>query len=359
MHGIYDGFQIQNTDGREIWFAGANTDSGFIGSYPDIIDEARLERVYIIKGGSGTGKSTLMRRLGADAEALGYPVAYYLCGSDPDSLDAVVIDDRIAMLDGTAPHVLDMKYPGAASSLVDVSRFWDSGILERRREEIEGHCAVKSAEYASAYRWLGAAEKLAAEEDVIAVSLFEREKALEAIHRLVKRLPKSCAVGSIRHRYTHGITMRGCVSLPTIAQGADNRYVIEDQCGAARLFLPMLANALVEAGFRPTIGHLPLGNRITGIRAGTASFTVGRAGEGDAAIRMSRFVKDGGDRGQLRLTAKLRESCVSEAANRLSAAAEHHFALEEIYKPAMDFDALEAYGQRVRREILDRLAGKE
>lgn len=35
------------------------------------------------------------------------------CASDPDSLDAIIdYDGRLAMADGTAPHVIEAKFPG-------------------------------------------------------------------------------------------------------------------------------------------------------------------------------------------------------------------------------------------------------
>ena len=61
MNSVYDGYALW-TGGD--WFAGANTEAGFCGSYPEIAGESSLTRLYIVKGGPGTGKSTLMRRVG-------------------------------------------------------------------------------------------------------------------------------------------------------------------------------------------------------------------------------------------------------------------------------------------------------
>ncbi|MBQ8334426.1 MAG: hypothetical protein IJX93_11715, partial [Clostridia bacterium] len=158
MKSIYDNWLAVETGAD--YFAGANTPSGFQSSYDTIADESRLDRVYIIKGGSGTGKSTLMRKIGSAAEKRGTECRYYLCGSDPDSLDCVVIGGRIAVLDGTAPHVREMKVPGASSAIIDVSKFWDPAALEPHRHELEERAALKSAAYASCYRWLAAADEV-------------------------------------------------------------------------------------------------------------------------------------------------------------------------------------------------------
>ncbi|MBE6561981.1 MAG: hypothetical protein E7662_12740, partial [Ruminococcaceae bacterium] len=73
------------------YFAGANTADGFIGAYPAFINERALDRLYILKGGSGTGKSTLIKTCAARAEEAGAEVTLLLCSSDPSSADAIIL----------------------------------------------------------------------------------------------------------------------------------------------------------------------------------------------------------------------------------------------------------------------------
>ena len=188
MFSVYNGYTKVQTDKKKYFFAGANTADGFIGTYSDIADERKLKRVYIIKGASGTGKSTLMKKIAESCEQAGFEAEYYLCGSDPFSIDCVVIDGQIAVLDGTAPHIRDMQYPGTASSYIDLSKFWDDGILEKNREEIVFCSTNKAQEYASAYRYIKAADQLERERYICAVDLFNREKAEEFIERLLKKI---------------------------------------------------------------------------------------------------------------------------------------------------------------------------
>ena len=61
MKSVYSGYVRMVTDGIA-YFAGANTADGFRGLYDGIADERRMERVYILKGGPGTWKSTLIRK---------------------------------------------------------------------------------------------------------------------------------------------------------------------------------------------------------------------------------------------------------------------------------------------------------
>ena len=355
-----EGFGTLNTGG-ETWFAGANTERGFVGCYSGIADERRLERLYIIKGGPGTGKSTLIRQAADAAERAGFPVARYLCGSDPGSLDAAVFDGRIAVVDGTAPHTLDMDFPGASSSLLDCSRFWDAGLLEAKREEIVRLCAAKREEYAAAYRYLGAAGRLLEEERAVGSECLEREKALRYARRLAKRIRRQ--TGTERgpdtptvRRFTHAVTMRGLCAVPTLKESAETVFAAEDAMGTAQPFLELLVRALEEEGLPLTVGYYPVGDRISGIRAGSVAILSGAAKEGETPIRMTRFLRgDGSLRGRLRLASKIAGSALEAASARLEAAAEYHFALEEIYGSAMDYDRLAEFRRETAEEILARL----
>ncbi len=362
MRSIYDNHQSIAVNGKTIYFAGANTADGFVGAYRDIANEAALERLYIIKGGSGTGKSTMMKDIADMAEPAGYRVEYYLCGSDPDSLDCVVLDKRIAVLDGTAPHTLDMTYPGAASELIDVSKFWESEVLEKNRRSIIFHSAEKSAAYASAYRYLRAASAVEREKASLAAKLFDREKAAGYAERFVKKLGRVRGpIPSEKHRWTRAVTMKGQFSLSTLGESAETRYTVHDNYASAPIFMNILHDELLRAGYSITTAHMPCESYICGILVENCgvSVTVGDEIEDAKAINMTRFAADNSlpeIKAHLRLAAKCAESCMDEAISRLRDAAQHHFALEEIYKKAMDYDRLGEYKKTVISEIAERLA---
>ena len=87
------------------YFLGGNTPTGFYSLYHQLSDPARMRALYIIKGGPGSGKSTLMRRVERRARAAGLETEQVLCSGDPDSLDALILPQlRAALVDGTAPQ---------------------------------------------------------------------------------------------------------------------------------------------------------------------------------------------------------------------------------------------------------------
>lgn len=106
------------------YLASANTGKNFICKFDQILDHSKPEFMYIIKGGSGTGKSTLMKRVGRYFEELQEDVEYFYCSSDNKSLDGVRIKNlNLAIIDGTAPHITETKMLGIKDTIVNVGKF--------------------------------------------------------------------------------------------------------------------------------------------------------------------------------------------------------------------------------------------
>ncbi len=104
------------------YFLGANSADGFVSFYDQLINEEEARAFYILKGGPGCGKSTLMKKVGAHMEQLGFCVEYVLCSADPQSLDGIVIPEKkIAIVDGTAPHEMGTKTQTKSSSEYECS----------------------------------------------------------------------------------------------------------------------------------------------------------------------------------------------------------------------------------------------
>lgn len=72
-----------------------------------------MERRLLIKGLRGTGKSTLMRAVGTEAEQRGFDVQYGWCGLDPTGVDIVQIPElSICLIDATEPHEINPEREG-------------------------------------------------------------------------------------------------------------------------------------------------------------------------------------------------------------------------------------------------------
>ena len=89
-------------------FFGTSTPTGLVDFIPELT--AGLRR-FLIKGRPGSGKSTLMRAVLAQAVELGYDADIYYCSLDVKSLDMIVIPElNICLFDATAPHEYEPSF---------------------------------------------------------------------------------------------------------------------------------------------------------------------------------------------------------------------------------------------------------
>ena len=108
------------------YFPGANTPNGFHSYYDYILKSHEANRIIILKGGPGTGKSTFMKKISRHLSSLGYQTEILHCSSDPNSLDGVCSREiGFLILDGTAPHIVDPKCPGAVDEIINLGECWD------------------------------------------------------------------------------------------------------------------------------------------------------------------------------------------------------------------------------------------
>ena len=142
-----------NTNAGKKYFGAANGYSGFRSNFDKIFSPTSLDKLFIIKGGPGTGKSTLMRRIREDFID-DFDVTTILCSSDPDSLDGLLISKdgkTVGIADGTSPHTLDAKYPGAIEEIINLGDGFDFNKLQESRRDIMSLSENKKTKYESAY----------------------------------------------------------------------------------------------------------------------------------------------------------------------------------------------------------------
>ena len=186
------------------YFLGANSPRGFYSLYSELLPPETANAIYIIKGGPGCGKSTLMRQVGAQAAQAGETVEYILCSGDPGSLDGVVLPRlKVALVDGTAPHVIEPKYPGMVEQYVNLGVCYDRVGLQEVREELQ-NCMVGYKEHSQrAYRCLGAAAEIREDvRDTLMTEELEAKLAKRARGILSRELKprKTGEAGAVKQR---------------------------------------------------------------------------------------------------------------------------------------------------------------
>ena len=144
------------------YFPGANTGHGFVSHFSGIVPPwEKPHYTYILKGGPGVGKNTLMKKILCLARANGLTAEEFRCASDPGSLDAVRIPERgLIFLDGTSPHSIDPVMPGIEAEIVDLGHFVHREAFSRKKGELQLLFEENKTHYSEAYACLSAAAAL-------------------------------------------------------------------------------------------------------------------------------------------------------------------------------------------------------
>lgn len=339
---------------EEKYFAAVNSCHGFISYYGDAF--GACERVYIIKGGPGTGKSYFMRRVARRAEDDGHSVIYIYCSSDPDSLDGIIIDKRVALLDGTAPHAIEASCPGARDEIIDLGSFWDSAELTKKRARIEELGKKKSSCYAQAYDCLAAAGSIERAISRLIEPCILKDKLTSAAKRYLKHLPNGESYQKTDVA-VNSIGMRGRVRFDTLEKNANSVISVNDPYGTAHLFLEALRAEAERRSMKLRLSHDPLiPDRADALEICDTGllFTVGEHDCGKK-INMHRFIDESAVRsvrGEYRSLAACKASCIRSAQLALCSAATHHFAIENIYIGCMDFTAKDSFTNRFADSLM-------
>lgn len=334
------------------YFAAANSGRGFVSDYPILFNTAHLGRLYLIKGGPGTGKSTLLRRAAAYAEGEGMAVRRYACSSDPDSLDGIIVGDgQLAIIDATPPHGRELEVPGAADEIIDLGQFWDSRRLSTHREKIVHFNRAKKAAYARAYQWLAAAASVNGAIIAMLEDCLDLSKLRGEVRRRLAELP--AGDGRIIPATVSAVGMKGSITLPTMHRGAERAFILTETRGGGAIFLREIMGLVRERRADAEVARITLnpdlaeGIFLPGLKT---AFLDKNATESprtqDKLIRMSRFYRPTDlrlYRRELRQAAHSKEMLMEGASLAFEEARCAHFALEEIYAAAMDYPALESF----------------
>ena len=353
-------------DNDRVFFASANTVSGFRSYFGEIFNPEQLQKIYIIKGGSGTGKSGMMKKIGAAAKKAGLTVDTFLCSSDPDSLDGVLIrEKKIAILDGTFPHTTDPKYPGVVEELVNTGAFWDEEILAAHREEIISLIRDKGSCYKKATQFLKAVGEIALEILWMGARHFKHEKMNRAAVRIADRLFKPEDAFREEIRLVSSLNGGKRESLSTFQSLSKDVTVIQDHCFSAPLFLERIYQAAKESGQSVVKSYSALFPEKPGalyFPKLEACFVVGErdydAEEKDKLyhyVNMQRFfdleaLKQ--NKQKLKFAKKCCDALLDGAAESFRDAAALHAKIEAHYKKAMDFTKIDQLTEELIGEIL-------
>ena len=140
------------------FFLGANTPDGFYSLFNELYNPHDNWNMYIIKGGPGTGKSSIMKKITETAEKQNYNTERIYCSSDPFSIDAIIIPElKTAIADGTSPHVINPVFPGVCEHIIDLGQYWNKDKLKSNISKIKKTTVLNSDYHKQSIKYLKAA----------------------------------------------------------------------------------------------------------------------------------------------------------------------------------------------------------
>lgn len=350
------------------YFLGANSPGGFVSFFDELYSPDGKWRCFVIKGGPGTGKSTLMKNVADEIEHRGFEVHRIHCSSDPDSLDAVKCKElKISVADGTAPHVIEPSFPGAVETLINLGEAWDEKKLRADSEKIISTVRANSACHSRSVRFLKAAELLVSDSRRLSENAVMEEKAALYVKRFIKRSSKpSDRQGRESRVFLSAVTPKGIVFYKdTVRHFADLIIEIDDSVGlVSSVITENLRLAAIKNGLDVITGYCPLDP--TGrpehiiIPSCSVAFIRRHPSYGDIGaartIHARRFLDNDlilKQRQKLNFNKKAADEMINEAVISLRRAKEIHDELEKMYISAMDFGKLD----EIRAKTVERIFG--
>ncbi|MEN6490352.1 MAG: PRK06851 family protein [Smithella sp.] len=356
-------------------YPGGNTCHGFYSFY-DYMVSPQVERKIVLKGGPGVGKSSFMKQLGEDFANAGIDVEFHWCSSDNESLDGVVIGrQQFCVLDGTAPHVVDPRFPGAVDEIINLGEFWNRAAIARHRSEVIKLSNNIARCFERAYFQLQEAGAAYLEWKSYYEEACDTAAANRNILALTKDfIPAASPPGIIRHLFAGAITPLGLVTRVESIIDADYAiFAIKGNPGSGQkvlfnhcLHLLELYNYPAEVYHNPfkpdEIDIIVLPQNKLALLDITSPFNyVERlpAAKFKRLLDFEQFSSDGVlEFNKIMLDqAKNRfNSRISDAVSFINMAKEYHDELESYYIPAMDFESINLTRQAIFEELMQGLS---
>lgn len=351
------------------YFAEGHTADGFYSLYDCAL--ARLDRIFILIGGPGMGKSTLMKKIANNWIANGYDIEMIYSISDRHSIDGVIIPSlKVGVVDGTAPHVMTPKAPGAIEVYVNLGVGWNTDKLIPEKEKILAFGKEERLFYEKAYDAFAMALEIHDQWEKIYIKNMDFLKANVLAKQLEKdifadkRLEKESI---IKHRFLGAATPTGPVHfIENITADLPKRYFIKGRAGTGKSTLQkkLIASAeergidmeIYHCGFDPkSIDMVVFRELGIAIFDSTPPHEVFQSRPGDEVVDMyQKTISHGTDETYAdeikEISQKYKEKMKTGTAYLAKALAVRD-QLKDIYIKAMDFSKVEQLREEIEKEL--------
>lgn len=347
-------------------FLGSLSKGGFSHSFSDFYNPYDGWRVYILKGGPGTGKSTFLKQMADTAVKLKENVIIAPCSSDPDSLDAVIFENRKVMIaDGTAPHIMEPKYPIACEQIVNLGECIDSKKIWEYRQEIFSLCFEHQAFCKRAQRYINAVQMLLSDNYYIALKQTDMKKALKFADSVTNEFLTQKQQRNAKETFVRlsAVTPGGITSFnDTPLKLCKNVIPVCDKYGAAAdIVIKRIRDNCKNYGYDIFTAQNSISNeKLDAVMVPSAGFAVCiqndyiKPNSDSRKVHSRRFTSESKMRNnkcRVNFNTKTSNEMIKEASYSMKAANMIHARLEEYYINAVDFKKTDMMKIKLEKEI--------
>ena len=321
------------------FFAAANSYSGFKSYFDKIFSSEEYDRIFLLKGGPGTGKSSFMKSISKAFCQDKYEKELIYCSSDPRSLDGVIISangKKIAVIDSTSPHERDAKIPGAVDEIINLGEHLDIGWLTANRETIISKSKSKANAYKNAYSYLKIAGSANEFIKYCYLNKFNISRAKNKAECILQDIPHS-ENGKINTRLVSSFGRGGEYRLNTLSHLSGRHIAVCGDRDLSNIFLGFVFDIIKNR--EVNILHLPCAldpYSTDGLYLPDFGLTISCETGGDVNSEEMFDLSDI-DLDKIKKAKDIRSMAIEESKRWFVIASDIHFSLEEIYGQAMNF----------------------
>ena len=337
------------------FFPGGNTPAGFHSYFDNISFNG--ERTIYLKGASGCGKSTFMKKTAAAFENIGFEVEFFHCSNDAESLDGICVPKaEVSIIDGTAPHISDPAVPVARDEIFNMADFINPETAAKRKDELSGLLQMKKQCFDKAYGYLAAACSVYRNNTYIYSQCLDMAKLNASIIETLSvfdQAGRPVKAGRNRKLFASALTPDGFVNFLESLINKKTIYILVGETGSGTdIFLERIRETANLRGFDSESLYCPLtagklehliipemelcfttSNKYyrTGFRASSRKI--------DFADFLNKDLL-AESKSEMDYNSIMFEELAGKAAETLASQRILHERIEEIYISAMDFDKL-------------------
>ena len=352
---------------NQAYFLGSSGKNGFFSCFNQLTPKIDGQYTYIIKGGPGTGKSSMMRKIADEMEKRDIACEKIFCSSDPESLDGVIFPSlRVSICDGTSPHTLDPVYPGASGEIVNLGECWNKDMLFENRKKIIELTDKNKECHRRSRRFIESAFSVFGDGIKICRDSLDEERLMRYATRLANRHFKKPdgRIGLQKVRLLDAITPKGYIFLSDTAKSlCDTVIIFEDDFSvASELIIERIRSYALASGYSviasPSLYNEKNYRHIIIKELSVGFFTADKLCslniEPTKTVSLRRFYSSGSfasHKARLLFSKKAAKELLYEAVCALKLAKDIHDELEDCYIGAMDYDKISVITQSLIERI--------